>query len=145
MVSLSNHVAISLRLSTCRGTIIATATRLPPPYQVRGRNDMRKTERPCHDRQENGARTSRFQLWEVTDAPVKEILDAALGVRVIVRKQREVWRKDNVVFNLDTVEEVGQVFEVEAQARDNWDPDQQVQEVPAALRPVSGPGHCWLQ
>ena len=45
MVSLSNHVAISLRLSTCRGTIIATATRLPPPYQVRGRNDMRKTER----------------------------------------------------------------------------------------------------
>ena len=46
MVSLSNHVAISLRLSTCRGTIIATATRLPPPYQVRGRNDMRKTERP---------------------------------------------------------------------------------------------------
>ena len=29
MVSLSNHVAISLRLSTCRGTIIATATRLP--------------------------------------------------------------------------------------------------------------------
>ena len=51
MVSLSNHVAISLRLSTRRGTIIATATRLPPPYQVRGRNDMRKTERPgpAHD------------------------------------------------------------------------------------------------
>ena len=37
MVSLSNHVASSLRLSTRRGTIIATATRLPPPYQVRGR------------------------------------------------------------------------------------------------------------
>ena len=44
MVSLSNHVAISLRLSTCRGTIIATATRLPRC----ARNDMRKTERPCH-------------------------------------------------------------------------------------------------
>ena len=43
MVSLSNHVAISLRLSTRRGTIIATATRL-----LRcARNDMRKTERPC--------------------------------------------------------------------------------------------------
>ena len=39
MVSLSNHVAISLRLNTRRRTIIATATRLPPPYQVRGRND----------------------------------------------------------------------------------------------------------
>ena len=36
-------MAISLRLSTCRGTIIATATRLPR-Y---ARNDMRKTERPC--------------------------------------------------------------------------------------------------
>ena len=36
-------MAISLRLSTCRGTIIATATRLPRC----ARNDMRKTERPC--------------------------------------------------------------------------------------------------
>ena len=37
-------------------------------------------------------------------------------------------KKNNAVFNLDTVEGVGQIFEVEAQARDNWDPDQQVQE-----------------
>ena len=37
-----SDVAISLRLSTCRGTIIATATRLPRC----ARNDMRKTERP---------------------------------------------------------------------------------------------------
>ena len=44
MVSLSNHVAISLRLNTRRQIAIATATRLPPPYQVRGRNDMSKTE-----------------------------------------------------------------------------------------------------
>ena len=42
MVSLSNHVAISLRLNTHRQTTIATATRLPPPYQVRGRNDRLK-------------------------------------------------------------------------------------------------------
>ena len=47
MVSLSNHVAISLRLNTRRQITIATATRLPPPYQVRGRNDKTgKTERP---------------------------------------------------------------------------------------------------
>ena len=45
MVSLSNHVAIPLRLNTRRGTIIATATRLPPPYQVRGRNDRLKRVR----------------------------------------------------------------------------------------------------
>ena len=42
MVSLSNHVAISLRLNTRRQTTNATATRLPPPYQVRGRNDRLK-------------------------------------------------------------------------------------------------------
>ena len=42
MVSLSNHVAISLRLNTRRQTTVATATRLPPPYQVRGRNDRLK-------------------------------------------------------------------------------------------------------
>ena len=32
-------MAISLRLNTRRRTAVATATRLPPPYQVRGRND----------------------------------------------------------------------------------------------------------
>ena len=42
MVSLSNHVAISMRLNTPRQTTIATPTRLPPPYQVRGRNDRVK-------------------------------------------------------------------------------------------------------
>ena len=41
MVSLSNHVAISLMLNIRRQTIIAAAARLPPPYQVRGRNDSR--------------------------------------------------------------------------------------------------------
>ena len=56
-------MAISLRLSTCRGTIIATATRLPPPYQVRGRNDMRKTERP----------------WVVGDDPVSSTGQALDG------------------------------------------------------------------
>ena len=39
MVSLSNHVAISMRLYTRLRTAVATATGLPPPYQVRGRND----------------------------------------------------------------------------------------------------------
>ena len=45
MVSLSNHVAISLKLNTRRQITIATATRLPPPYQVRGRNDRLKRVR----------------------------------------------------------------------------------------------------
>ena len=75
------------------------------------------------DRQENGARTSNFQLWEVNAAPVQEMLDAALGRRAVVRKRRELWRKGNVVFNLDVVADVGQVFEVEAPALAGHDAD----------------------
>ena len=76
MVSLSNHVAISLRLSTRRGTIIATATRLPPPYQVRGRNDMRKTERPWGIRGVYGDSAGRSDAVFLTDA----FLSAANGM-----------------------------------------------------------------
>ena len=39
-------MAISLRLNTRQPTAVATATRLPPPYQVRGRNDKVGTREP---------------------------------------------------------------------------------------------------
>ena len=91
------------------------------------------------DHQEAGTRISRFQLWEVHDPQVIEVLEAALGSRVIVRKQRELWRKDNIKFNLDTVEEVGQVFEAEAQAKDGFDIDEQVEEYRRRMGPYLGP------
>ena len=76
--------------------------------------------------QESGERTSRFQ-FAAADDPMKETdLAAALGVRVIVRKQRELWRKDNVIFNLDNVDGVGQILEVEVQAQDGYDIDAQL-------------------
>ncbi len=81
-----------------------------------------------YDRQENEGRTSRFQVWGVDNGQVKEILDTALGVRVIVRKQRELWRQDNTIFNLDTVEGVGQIFEAEVQDREGRDIDAQLRE-----------------
>ena len=81
-----------------------------------------------YDRQENEGRTSRFQIWDVGDGQVKEILDAALGVRAVVRKQRELWQQDNTIFNLDTVEGVGQIFEVEVQKREGQDIDAQLRE-----------------
>ena len=90
------------------------------------------------DRQENDARTSRFQLWDVTASPTKEILDAAVGVKVKVRKTRELWRKDNTVFNLDTVEGVGQVFEVEVPAVDGCDADGQIREYRELFAPFLG-------
>ena len=78
--------------------------------------------------QESGARTSRFQIWGLTGAQTKEMMDAALGVRAVVRKQREVWRKDNVKFNLDIVESVGQILEVEILSDGNSDVEGQLEE-----------------
>ena len=91
-----------------------------------------------YDRQEHGARTSRFQLWEVSDTPLKEILDRTLGVCAVVRKSRELWRRENVIFNLDTVEGVGQVFEVEVQFKEGYDLEEQVQEYRRRFGPYLG-------
>lgn len=54
-----------------------------------------------------------FQAWEVNDPALKDVLEAVLGIRTVVQKQREVWRKENVIFNLDQVTGLGNVFEVE--------------------------------
>ena len=92
-----------------------------------------------YDRQEKGTRTSHFQIWEVNDLQVKEMLDTALGIRAIVRKQREHWRKENIVFNLDMVEDVGQIFEIEVLAEDGRDIEDQLAEHRIRLEPLLGP------
>ena len=71
--------------------------------KLRVENGKRRLIYYC-DRQEGDARTSRFQIWDIDDPQVEEALDAALGTRAIVRKHRELWHKENVIFNLDTVE-----------------------------------------
>ena len=81
-----------------------------------------------YDRRETNARTSRFQFWDIDDPQIKVALDTSLGARAVVRKQRELWRKENVIFNLDTVEGVGQIFEAEVQEKDGYDIESQVEE-----------------
>lgn len=78
--------------------------------------------------EESGARTSRFQIWGLNGAQTKEVLDAALGVKAVVRKQREQWIKDNVKFNLDQVETIGQVLEVEIMSQEGQDIEAQLTE-----------------
>ncbi len=90
------------------------------------------------DRQEGGARTSRFQIWDINDPRIQEALDESLGIRVIVRKSRELWRKENIIFNLDTVDEVGQILEVEVQDKDGCDIDAQVEEYRSLFGPFLG-------
>ena len=90
------------------------------------------------DCQESGARTSRYQLAEADDPRIGEMLGAALGVRAVVRKQRELWRKDNVIFNLDTVEGVGRLLEVEVLAEDGCDIDALAKEYRRLFAPCLG-------
>ena len=90
------------------------------------------------ERQEASARTSRFRIAEANDPQIGEVLAAALGVRAVVRKQRELWRKDNVIFNLDTVDRVGRILEVEAQDADGCDIDAQVDEYRCLFAPCLG-------
>ncbi len=56
-----------------------------------------------------------IKLYEVKDKTLLPFLQRSLGVKAIVEKKREVWRKDHTVFHLDTVKGVGNIFEVELQ------------------------------
>ncbi len=114
--------------------------RLPPADDTEGTRRLKLRVEPAASEliyyvegQEDGARTSRFQIAAVEDPAMAGVLEAALGARAVVCKRRELWRKDNVVFNLDTVEGVGQILEVEVQAEEGCDIDAQVGEYRSLL------------
>ena len=90
------------------------------------------------DHQEGDTRVSHFQLWPMPDPSTIEMLEAALGMRVVVRKRRELWHRDNIKFNLDDVESVGRIFELEAQDKDGHDIEAQVEEYHSLLAPHIG-------
>jgi adenylate cyclase class IV len=58
---------------------------------------------------------SQVQFHETDDEQLLPLLKRALGVLATVSKRREVWRKADTVFHLDTVERVGGIFEIEMQ------------------------------
>lgn len=63
-------------------------------------------------------RGSDYRLVEVADAgALKETLTTALGVRVVVRKVREIFLHKNVRIHLDQVEGLGAFLEFEAVLR----------------------------
>ena len=66
-------------------------------------------------------------------------METVLGTKAVVRKRRELWAKDNAVFNLDTVEGIGQVLEVEVQQTGQRDIDAQLSEYQSAPAPFAGP------
>lgn len=62
-----------------------------------------------------GPKESRVTLYR--DEPgsnLKEILEKALGVLVVVEKDREIYYIDNIKFHIDSVEGLGNFVEIEA-------------------------------
>ena len=60
------------------------------------------------------SRYSQYQLCKITDpSTFKTLLTAALGVKTVVKKQRELWMFNRTRIHLDTVTELGQFVELE--------------------------------
>lgn len=64
---------------------------------------------------EAGPKQSHFHLVKVEDAKgLKEVLTKSMGVKVIVKKRREIYYIDNVKFHIDEVPDLGAFMEIEA-------------------------------
>jgi predicted adenylyl cyclase CyaB len=62
-----------------------------------------------------GAKESSFQLVPVPDAKtLKEVLAKSLGIKIVVKKRREIYFIGNVKFHIDEVENLGNFAEIEA-------------------------------
>jgi len=62
-----------------------------------------------------GPKSSHFHLVKIEDAKgLKEALERSCGVKMIVRKRREIYYIDNVKFHIDEVSRLGSFIEIEA-------------------------------
>lgn len=62
-----------------------------------------------------GIKESNFQIARIDDSQgIKQILTRAIGIKVIVKKSREIFFIDNVKFHIDDVEHLGSFIEIEA-------------------------------
>ncbi len=60
------------------------------------------------------SRYSEYQLCEIADAAtLKNLLTRALGIKAVVKKQRELWMFNHTRIHLDTVKELGRFIELE--------------------------------
>jgi len=62
-----------------------------------------------------GPKNSQFNLVKLEDANgLKEVLAKSIGVKVVVRKKREIYYISNVKFHIDQVNGLGSFVEIEA-------------------------------
>jgi len=70
-----------------------------------------------YDREDElGPKRANVVLWrlEAETDRLKSVLTAALGVRIVVEKRREIYFIDNVKFHIDSVPGLGDFVEIEA-------------------------------
>ena len=79
-----------------------------------------------YDRAQGRSPLVTFQRVEMRDPVMQDLLVTALGIKTVVHTQREVWRTEHEIFNLDHVHEVGHIFEVELEVVDPEQPGPQV-------------------
>lgn len=64
---------------------------------------------------QEGPKQSNFKLTPVQDGEaLKDILKNALGVKVVVKKSREIYYIGNIKFHIDELEGLGNFVEIEA-------------------------------
>jgi predicted adenylyl cyclase CyaB len=64
---------------------------------------------------QTGPKNSHFSLVKVDDAEgLKEVLAKSAGIKVIVKKRREIYYINNVKFHIDEVHGLGSFIEIEA-------------------------------
>lgn len=64
---------------------------------------------------QSGPKDSHFQLVKIEDAAgLKDALTKANGIKVVVKKRREIYYIDNVKFHIDDVPGLGSFVEIEA-------------------------------
>jgi len=62
-----------------------------------------------------GAKESNFQLVRLPDSKdLKEVLTKSIGIKIVVKKKREIYFIKNVKFHIDEVEGLGNFAEIEA-------------------------------
>lgn len=74
-------------------------------------NNLIYYERP----NEPGPKGSHFNLVKIEDATgLKEVLTKSMGIKVVVKKKREIYYIGNVKFHIDEVDGLGSFVEIEA-------------------------------
>jgi len=76
-----------------------------------------------------GPKQSDFNLLPVENpVALKDLLSTAMGIKVIVKKKREIYYIDNVKFHIDVIEGLGDFVEIEASNKPKDIPIEQLRE-----------------